>query len=206
MTMKKQLLRGIIVGALATFGTGISTVAQAAGTPSLDLTIKANLTTGTCSASVVDGETETNTIAFGKVYLSEVNAKSKSKAFALRFSNCAGLKDKKATYQLVPNNIDCAGNAAKTDGQFDNAIPRAEGGSSKVVVDVWTTETLGGADKTRLHCWSRPEQTADLSTASITRPVDVPLKAYLMLQNGNAATDMVAGDLRSPATFIITYQ
>lgn len=204
--MKKQLLRGIIVGALATFATGIPTFAQADGTPSLDLTVKANLTSGTCSASVVDGQTETNTIAFGNVYLSEVSAKSKSKTFVLRFSNCAGLKDKKATFKLVPNNIDCAGLTNKTDGQFDNAILPADGGSSKVVVDVWTTETLGGTDKARLHCWSKPEQTVDLSTATLTQPVDVPLKAYLARQSGTAITDMVAGNFRSPTTFIITYQ
>ncbi|MDU2938663.1 MAG: fimbrial protein [Enterobacteriaceae bacterium] len=204
--MKKQLLRGIIVGALATFGTGILTVAQAEGTASLDLTVKANLTTGTCSASVVDGETVTNTIAFGNVYLSEVNARSKSKAFVLRFSDCAGLKDKKATFKLIPNNIDCAGKTTKTDGQFDNAILPTEGGSSKVVVDVWTTESLGGVDKTRLHCWSKPVQTVDLSTASITQPVDVPLNAYLMRQSGSTAAELVAGDFRSPTVFVITYQ
>lgn len=96
--MKKQLFRGLMVGALATFATGISTFAQADGTSSLDLTVKANLTTGTCSASVVENDAETNTIAFGNVYLSEVNAKSKSKTFVLRFSECAGLKAKKRPF------------------------------------------------------------------------------------------------------------
>ncbi|ECG1030584.1 fimbrial protein [Salmonella enterica subsp. salamae] len=204
--MKKQLFRGLMVSALATFATGISTFAQADGTPSLDLTVKANLTTGTCSASVVENDAETNTIAFGNVYLSEVSAKSKSKTFVLRFSDCAGLKDKKATFKLAPNNVDCAGLTAKTDGQFDNALLPEDGGSSKVVVDVWTTDTLGGADKDRLHCWTKPEQTVDLSTANLTQPVDVPLKAYLMRQNGTSSKDMVAGNFRSPTTFIITYQ
>ena len=76
--MKKQFLRGLIFGALATMGTGVSTLAQADGTASLDLTVEANITAGTCSASVVDGETATNTIGFGNVYISEVFCKNKS--------------------------------------------------------------------------------------------------------------------------------
>ncbi|UQQ18067.1 hypothetical protein MYA98_08860 [Salmonella sp. WGH-01] len=47
------------------------------GTNSLDLTVNANITAGTCSASVVEGDTITDTIAFGNVYISEVYAKVK---------------------------------------------------------------------------------------------------------------------------------
>ena len=72
--MKKQLLRGLMIGALATMGAGVSTMAQADGTAQSDLTVEANITAGTCAASVVDGETATNTIAFGNVYISEVFA------------------------------------------------------------------------------------------------------------------------------------
>ena len=55
---------------------GVS-MAQADGTAQLDLTVEANITAGTCAASVVDGETATNTIAFGNVYISEVLQKQK---------------------------------------------------------------------------------------------------------------------------------
>lgn len=48
--MKKQVLRGVILGALATMTAGVSTMAQADGTASLDLTVNANITAGTCSA------------------------------------------------------------------------------------------------------------------------------------------------------------
>lgn len=98
--MKKQVLRGVILGALATMTAGVSTMAQADGTASLDLTVNANITAGTCSASVLDGETATDTIAFGNVYISEVFAKTKVKSFKLRFSDCAGLKDKKPLWSL----------------------------------------------------------------------------------------------------------
>ncbi|EEG4411414.1 fimbrial protein, partial [Salmonella enterica subsp. enterica serovar Schwarzengrund] len=47
--MKKQVLRGVILGALATMTAGVSTMAQADGTASLDLTVNANITAGTCS-------------------------------------------------------------------------------------------------------------------------------------------------------------
>nr|WP_223196858.1 hypothetical protein [Salmonella enterica] len=51
--MKKQVLRGVILGALATMTAGVSTMTQADGTASLDLTVNANITAGTCSASGV---------------------------------------------------------------------------------------------------------------------------------------------------------
>lgn len=110
--MKKQILRVVIFSSLIATGAGISTMTYADGTNSLDLTVNANITAGTCSASVVEGDTITDTIAFGNVYISEVYAKSKIKPFKLRFSDCVGLKDKKAKFRLAPNNVACRGAAA----------------------------------------------------------------------------------------------
>lgn len=138
--MKKQILRVVIFSSLIATGAGISTMTYADGTNSLDLTVNANITAGTCSASVVEGDTITDTIAFGNVYISEVYAKSKIKLFKLRFSDCVGLKDKKAKFRLAPNNVACPGSSG-TDGQFANASTSTTK-AAMVAMEVWTTETL----------------------------------------------------------------
>lgn len=137
--MKKQVLRGVILGALATMTAGVSTMTQADGTASLDLTVNANITAGTCSASVLDGETATDTIAFGNVYISEVFAKTKVKSFKLRFSDCAGLKDKKASLVIAPRDAGCAGSDS-TNAEFANAST-ATSKAQRTAVELWTTDT-----------------------------------------------------------------
>ncbi|WP_423061540.1 fimbrial protein [Citrobacter portucalensis] len=200
--MKKQLFHGVIVGALTAMGMGLSAQALAAGTDSLDLTVDANVTTGTCSASVYDGETATNTISFGNVYLSEVINKTKLKTFKLRFSNCAGLQTKTATLVVAPNNVACPNT---TNGQYANASTSAQK-ATKTNVELWTTDTPEGSGAVRLHCWSKPPQTIDLTGANMTTPVDYPLSARLVAESNSTPADMSAGDFYSPTTFTITYQ
>lgn len=202
--MKKQLLRGVIIGALAAMSAGVSTLAQADGTAQLDLTVEANITAGTCASSVIMGETETNTIAMGNVYLSEVLARSKSQPFKLRFSDCAGLQNKKAELVVAPNGVACPG-ASGTDGQFPNAST-ATTKANKVAIEVWTTSSPGGTGAVKLHCWTKNKQTIDLSSATQTTPVDYPLSALMVPENGGTVSSITAGDFFSPTTFTITYK
>lgn len=202
--MKKQFFRGLMVGALTVAGAGISTFAQADGTPSLDLTVNANITAGTCSASVVGKEGETNTIGFGNVYISEVAAKTKIESFKLRFSDCAGLNEKKATVVLAPAGVGCAGPNAK-NAEFANTTtqtPKAE----KTAVEVWTTDVPEGTDSVQLHCSTKNAQTVDLAGASTTTPVEFPLSARLVPVSGSGIAAITAGDFYSPTVFTITYQ
>lgn len=204
--MKKQFLRGLIIGALATMGTGVSTLAQADGTASLDLTVEANITAGTCAASVVDGETATSTIAFGNVYISEVFAKTKVKPFKLRFSECAGLKDKTATVVLThaASGGGCAGGSGNNP-EFAN-MSSSSGKANKAALEVWTTETPAGSGSVQLSCGTPNAQTVDLSSATSTTPVDFPLSARMAPVSGSAITTITAGDFFTPTTFTITYQ
>ncbi len=87
LLMKSKLLRGVILGALATMTAGVSTMTQADGTASAGLNGKYQHHGGTCSASVLDGETATDTIAFGSVsphFGSFAKTKSKALSFALQ--------------------------------------------------------------------------------------------------------------------------
>lgn len=209
--MKKQVLRSVILGALATVAAGVSTMAQADGTASLDLTVNANITAGTCSASVLDGAGATNTIAFGNVYISEVFAKTKVKPFKLRFSDCAGLKDKKANVELISatkteKSNGCAGGYSNNK-EFPNAstsITKA----NKTAVEVWTTATPEGSDSVQFNCGNSTStiQTVDLSGVTESNPVDFDLSARMVPVSGSAITILSAGDFYSGTIFKITYQ
>lgn len=200
--MKKQLLHSVIVGVLAAVSASIS-IPSLAGTSSLDLTVDANITSGTCSVSVLDGDTATNTIAFGSVYLSEVAAAIKVKAFALRFSDCAGIPNKKAKLVIAPNNVQCPG-TNHTNGQFPNASTATD----KAVgtnVELWPTSVPETSGTVKFHCWSKNPQEIDLTGASTTAPVDYPLSARLVAESGLSAASRTAGDFYSPTIFTITY-
>lgn len=208
MIMKKQLLRGLMIGALATMGAGVSTMAQADGTAQLDLTVEANITAGTCAASVLDGETATATIGLGDVYVSEVFAKSKSKSFSLRFSDCAGLKDKTAKLRIAPSNTLCTGSNSKNPEFANNSTSATKAG--KTGMEIWSTATPAGTDSIQFNCGdpTSSEQTIDLSTATSTTPVDYPLSARLVPVSNPVTTlsQITAGDFLSNTVFTITYQ
>ena len=203
--MKKRLLLGVISSAMATIGAGLPTQALADGTAKLDLTVNANITAGTCSASVLDGATKTNTIAFGNVYISEVFGKTKVKPFKLQFSDCAGLQDKKATVSLAPAaGKGCAGGSSNNP-EFANGSTSSSK-AAKVGVEVWSTETPEGTDSVQFNCGAPASQTVDLSGVTSTTPVDFPLSARMVPVSGSAITQLTAGDFYSPTTFTITYQ
>lgn len=203
--MKRQLLPGAIAGILIASGVAAIPAAQADGTPELRLTVDANITAGTCSVAVLEGESPTNTIAFGNVYISEVFAKAKVKPFKLRFSNCTGLMDKKATVTLAPRgeNIGCAGSTTQ-NAEFSNASSSTTK-AQKTGVEVWTTETPEGSGSVQFHCYNKNAQTVDLSGASATTPVDYPLSAR-MVPVGTDISKLTAGDFYSPTVFTVTYQ
>ncbi|EBO9257714.1 fimbrial protein [Salmonella enterica] len=203
--MKKQLFRGLMVGVLTCVGAGVSPLAQADGTPSLDLTVNANITTGTCSASIIGKGGATNTIGFGNVYISELVAKTKVETFKLRFSDCAGLKEKKATVVLSPAaGIGCAGGRAQ-NAEFSNATTQTPK-AARTAVEVWTTDVPESADSEQFHCYNKNAQTVDLAGVSTTTPVDFPLSARMVPVSGYGVSDITAGDFYSPTVFTITYQ
>lgn len=204
--MKRQLLPRAIAGILIASGVAAIPAAQA-GTDQLKLTVDANITAGTCSVAVLEGESPTNTIAFGNIYISEVFAKTKVKPFKLRFSNCAGLIDKKATVKLTPaqgTESNCGGSDGHGN-EFANFTTLVK--ANKTGVEVWTTETPEGSNSIQLSCVSPNEQTVDLSSANANTPVDYPLSARMVpVHTATDISQLSAGDFYSPTIFTITYQ
>lgn len=197
--MKKQLLCGVVAGALTIINLAVLPGAHAAdGTPSLDLTVEANLTTGTCSATVMDGETETNTINLGDdIALSEVLRKSRVKPFKVRFKDCAGLPESTASLRLARRSGSCAGSNGP-------AFRNLAGTSAGIGLEVWTTAVPEGTDSVQLVCNSPNTVTVDVSTAKGATNKDYDLSARLVDVTGaNAAT---AGSFTSPTVLTISYK
>lgn len=75
----------------------VLTFSSFAATDSVKLNVKTTVEMGTCTASLVDDNDQTiSVVAFGDVYISEINAKTKIKTFKLQFKDCAGIPGKKA--------------------------------------------------------------------------------------------------------------
>lgn len=197
--MKKQLLCGVVAGALTVINLGVLPGAHAAdGTPSLDLTVEANLTTGTCSATVMDGETETNTINLGDdIALSEVLKKSRVKPFKVRFKDCAGLPESTASLRLTRRSGNCAGS--------NGPAFRNQGGSSAGIgLEVWTTVEPEGTDSVQLVCNSPNTVTVDVSTAKGATTKDYDLSARLIDMSGVGSA--TAGTFASSTVLTISYK
>ncbi|EFA2316620.1 fimbrial protein [Escherichia coli] len=177
-----------------------------AGTQSASLTVNSNLTAGTCAAALLNtDDTQISKVEFGDVYISELAAKSKVKAFKIRFSGCAGLPQKSASVILRPRTGGCAG-PNSTTSNFANYISTSNGGASKASVEVWTTKTPEANGSQQFNCIQRNVVNVDLSTASTTQPFDFDLSARMAIVPGFSISDVTPGDFESYAVFVITYQ
>lgn len=197
--MKKQMLCGVVAGALAVINLAVLPGAHAAeGTPSLDLTVEANLTTGTCSATVMDGDVETTTIQLGDdIALSEVIAKSRVKPFKVRFKDCAGLPESTASLMLARRSGTCAGSNGP-------AFRNIGGSSAGIGLEVWTTSEPEGSGSVQLVCNSPNTVTVDVSTARSATNLDYNMSARLVDMTGNGTAS--AGTFTSPTVLTISYK
>lgn len=167
----------------------------------LRLDIKTTVQIGTCKAELQNtGGSLITSIAFGNVYKSELANKLKVQNFQLAFTNCVGLVRKQAKMTLEPTvPAGCAGPSANS-ANFANSLT---GGSAASSVEVWMEQPDSG---TALHCFNKPEQTINLSTATGATSKIVPLSARMAIAPGQTLADVTAGAFSTRATFVITYE
>ncbi|TGC20552.1 MULTISPECIES: fimbrial protein [unclassified Escherichia] len=192
-----------MIGTVIVSGVTFVNVAEA-GTPSASLTVNSEITMGTCTTTLLDASNNSiSTIAFGDVYISELYAKSKVKVFKIRFSGCAGIPGKSAKVKLTPRTPGCAGSGANT-AAFANKS--SNGPATNAAVEVWTSNIPEGSGSEPFNCFSANALTADLSTATMTKPYDYILSARMVIADNGPVANVTPGDFLSPATFTITYQ
>lgn len=128
----------------------VLTFSSFAATDSVKLNVKTTVEMGTCTASLVDDNDQTiSVVAFGDVYISEINAKTKIKTFKLQFKDCAGIPGKKAKIKLTKR-ATCEG--ASNDGLGFANGSTATDKASAVAVDVWNTSTPAVGSATQFSC------------------------------------------------------
>lgn len=205
--MNMKLLNVVLFSA-TTLAAGLGTNTVYA-TDSLGLTVKTNVTTGTCSATVLDGDTPASTIAIGSVGMADIPApenvatSTKAKAFKVRFSNCAGLPNNAAVLHIGakagPNKPFCGGTAGDKPQYKNNS---ASTGAAKGIGLILTGTTT---PEQQFRCtYSTVDQaTIDVSGAKGGVNVDYPMTATLVKVNGEAT--YTAGDFLSETVFKITY-
>lgn len=160
------------------------------GTSSVQATFTTTIEAGTCTAQVQDASGQPiSTLAFGDVFKSDLVAKTRSEAFKIAFSGCAGVKS--ATVQATKGTGGSCSGAALTGDSF--------AGGHETGFEIWK----GVADTgTLLSCKTTPVQ--NVSITSATAKVD--MAARIVIASGKTIADVTTGDVSAPVTFVVTYQ
>lgn len=188
--MKIHNLTSLIAVVLVTAGYSTATLATITGTTSVQATFTSTIEAGTCTAQIQNaGGQAISTLAFGDVFKSDLVAQSRSEAFKIAFSDCAGVKS--ASIQATPGSGgDCSG--PDSDGDSFSA-GKATG------FEIWKGEAGAG---TLLSCNTKPAQNITISDVSI----DVEMNARIVIAKARTISDVTTGDVSAPVTFLVTYQ
>ena len=181
----------------------VLTFSSFAATDSVKLNVNTTVEMGTCTASLVDDNDQTiSVVAFGDVYISEINAKTKIKTFKLQFKDCAGIPGKKAKIKLTKR-ATCEG--ASNDGLGFANGSTASDKASAVAVEVWSTSTPAVGSAAQFSCVTPADQEVSIATATGNTVVDYPMSARLVVDKSKTVSDVTAGTFSAPATFSVTY-
>ncbi|WP_410751173.1 fimbrial protein [Citrobacter sp. U14242] len=188
--MKMYTLAYLIVATFLTAGYSSVTLADITGTTSVQATFTSTIEAGTCTAQIQSaGGQAISTLAFGDVFKSDLVAQSRSEAFKIAFSDCVGVKS--ASIQATSGN---GGGCSGPDSDGDSfSAGNATG------FEIWKGEADAG---TLLSCNSKPAQNITISNSS----VDVEMNARIVIAKTRTISDVTAGNVSAPVTFLVTYQ
>ncbi|HCM1942775.1 TPA: fimbrial protein [Salmonella enterica subsp. salamae serovar 30:g,m,s:e,n,x] len=166
------------------------TSATITGTSSVELSVVSKVVAGTCTAKVLNGAgTESDEIAFGDVYKSDLVNKSRVEPLKIAFTNCSGVT--KATVVAQPlSGTGCSG--PNSDGD-------SFAGGNSVGFEVWSGNVDSGV---LLNCYTPPPA----QPVTITEGVgEFPMNTRIVIAHGRAITDVKDGIVSAPVTFVVTY-
>lgn len=188
--MKMYTLASLIVATFLTVGYSSVTLADITGTTSVQATFTSTIEAGTCTAQIQSaGGQAISTLAFGDVFKSDLVAQTRSEAFKIAFSDCVGVKS--ARIQAISGS---GGGCSGPDSDGDSfSAGNATG------FEIWKGEAGAG---TLLSCNSKPAQNITISDSN----VDVEMDARIVIAKARTISDVKAGNIRAPVTFLVTYQ
>ncbi|EGT0639779.1 MULTISPECIES: hypothetical protein [Citrobacter] len=166
--------------------------ADIVGTPSLSAKFVTTVVAGTCSATVKQGSTTTDTINFGDVFKSDIG--TRTEPFKIAFTGCAGVDSAKIAAQAGSGNT-CDSNSASfaTTGTVN----------THTAVEIW-----GGAagSGTQLACTSGTPSNTVTTAIKGASTAEYAMNARWVAASGYTAAQAVAGDASSAITFVVTYE
>lgn len=188
--MKIRTLISFITATLVTTCFSPVALADITGTTSIQATFTSTIEAGTCTAQVQSaGGQAISTLAFGDVFKSDLVAQSRSEAFKIAFSDCVGVKS--ASIQATSGS---GGGCSGPDSDGDSfSAGNATG------FEIWKGEAGAG---TLLSCNTKPAQNITISDTS----VDVAMNARIVIAKAHTISDVTAGNVSAPVTFLVTYQ
>ena len=181
----------IALSASAILFTGMAN-ATITGTPSVKMTFLTTVTSGTCTAKLVNSAgTETAEIGFGDVYKSDLVNKSRVEPLKITFSSCSGVT--KATVS-----------AAKGTGGACTGSPTANGdsysGGLATGFEIWS----GVVDTGLLMSCNTPPAAQEVTITDGTG--EFPMNSRIVIGKDKTISDVGTGAVTAPITFTIAYQ
>ncbi|EAC0911064.1 fimbrial protein [Salmonella enterica subsp. enterica] len=160
------------------------------GTPSVEMTFITTVTSGTCTAKLVNSAgTETAEIGFGDVYKSDLVNKSRVEPLKITFSNCSGVT--KATVSAAKGSGGkCSGNSMNGDSYS---------GGLATGFEIWS----GVVDTGVLMSCNTPPAAQEVTIANSAG--EFPMTSRIVVGQGQTIDDVEAGAVTAPVTFTVTY-
>ncbi|AMJ72035.1 fimbrial protein [Enterobacter cloacae] len=180
-------LIALSVAALMASGLANATIT---GTSSVEMTFTTKVTSGTCTANVVDGSgTSTTTVAFGDVYKSDLVNKTRVEPLKISFTNCSGVT--KATVAAAKGaGGTCTGTSANGDSYS---------GGLGTGFEIWSGDVDSGL---LMKCNTPP---AAQEVAITDGAGEFPMNSRIVIGKDKTINDVSAGAVTAPVTFTITY-
>ncbi|HII4352335.1 MULTISPECIES: fimbrial protein [Enterobacter] len=179
----------IALSVSATLFAGMAN-ATISGVTSAELTIKTQITTGTCQATTQDGAgTTTSTVAFGDTFKSDLVNKTRVEPLTIKLTNCSGVS--KATVQAKPGSGGvCSGDSADGDSYS---------GGLNTGFEIWSGEVDSGV---LMSCKTPPAAQEVTITSGAGQ---FPMKSRIVVAKGKTISDVGTGAVTAPVTFVVTY-
>ncbi|MBF0033946.1 fimbrial protein [Citrobacter portucalensis] len=179
----------IALSASAILFTGMAN-ATITGTPSVKMTFLTTVTSGTCTAKLVNSAgTETAEIGFGDVYKSDLVNKTRVEPLKITFSSCSGVT--KATVSAAKGS---GGQCSGTTNSGDSYS-----GGLATGFEVWS----GVVDSGVLMSCNTPPAAQEVTIANGAG--EFPMNSRIVLGQGQTIANVGEGAVTAPVTFTITY-
>lgn len=185
--MKKLSFLGGVAGAVLFSAHSFAAIT---GTTSVSATFTTTISAGTCTAQIQNtGGQAISTLDFGEVFKSDLVNQSRSEPFKVAFTDCAGVKT--ASYQVV------SGTGGGCSGPSTNGDSFSAGNATGF--EVW--QGVAGTG-TLLSCNTKPAQTLTMSGSTL----DVAFASRIVIAKDRTISNVTAGSVSAPVTFVVTYQ